>query len=135
MLFRSLEISENFVMRRADSGVEKLQTLHAKGVGIAIDDFGTGFSCLSHLKRLPISRLKLDQGFVRGIPDEQDDMAICDAVIAMSRALSLAVIAEGVETEDQAAFLSGKGCRVAQGFLFGRPMPPEAIERLLDAAG
>jgi diguanylate cyclase (GGDEF)-like protein/PAS domain S-box-containing protein len=130
-----LEISENFVMRRADSGVEKLQTLHAKGVGIAIDDFGTGYSCLSHLKRLPISRLKLDQGFVRGIPDEQDDMAICDAVIAMSRALSLAVIAEGVETEDQAAFLSGKGCRVAQGFLFGRPMPPEAIERLLEAAG
>lgn len=128
-----LEISENFVMRRADASVEKLQTLYAQGIGIAIDDFGTGYSSLAHLKRLPITRIKLDQSFVRGIPEEQDDMAICDAVIAISRALGLAVIAEGVETQEQADFLQSKGCHFAQGFLFGRPLPPEEVERLFSA--
>ncbi|WP_200251579.1 putative bifunctional diguanylate cyclase/phosphodiesterase [Lamprobacter modestohalophilus] len=125
-----LEVSENFVMRRADLGVERLQALRLQGVGIAIDDFGTGYSSLSRLKRLPITKLKIDQSFVRDIPDDRNDMALCDAVIAISRSLDLAVIAEGVETEAQAAFLRDKGCGAAQGYLFSRPVAPEEIERL-----
>ena len=121
-----LEITEDFVMRRVD--VEKLQALRAQGVSIEIDDFGTGYSSLSQLKRLPIDSLKIDRAFVQDIPDDHDDMAICDAVIAVSRSLGLAVIAEGVETEAQAAFLLEKGCGLAQGYLFGRPVPPEEIE-------
>ena len=129
-----LEITEGFVMRRADVGVEKLEALRAQGIGIAIDDFGTGYSSLSHLKRLPINKLKIDQTFVRDIPDDHDDMAICDAVIAISRALGLAVIAEGVETEAQATFLRDKGCGIVQGYLFGRPVPPDEIEALFAAS-
>ena len=125
-----LEVSEGFVMRRADVGVDRLQALRAQGVGIAIDDFGTGYSSLSRLKQLPITTLKIDQSFVRDIPDDPNDMALCDAVIAISRSLDLKVIAEGVETEAQAAFLLDKGCGVAQGYLFSRPVPPEEIERL-----
>lgn len=129
-----LEVSEGFVMRRADLGVERLQALRAQGVGIAIDDFGTGYSSLSQLKRLPITKLKIDQSFVRDIPDDPNDMALCDAVIAISRSLDLAVIAEGVETEAQAAFLRDKGCGVAQGYLFSRPVSPDEIERLFAEA-
>ncbi|NEX17367.1 MAG: hypothetical protein C1943_12230 [Halochromatium sp.] len=125
-----LEVSENFVMRRADLGVGRLKALRMQGVGIAIDDFGTGYSSLSRLKRLPITKLKIDQSFVRDIPDDPNDMALCDAVIAISRSLDLAVIAEGVETEAQAAFLLEKGCGVAQGYLFSRPVSPDEIERL-----
>jgi len=124
-----LEVSEGFVMRRIDVGVRKLQTLRAAGVAIAIDDFGTGYSSLSHLKQLPIDKLKIDRAFVRDIPSDRDDMAICDAVIAISRALDLGVVAERVETEAQAEFLRGRGCGIAQGYLFGRPMPPAEIER------
>ena len=129
-----LEITEGFVMRRADVGVEKLEALRAKGIGIAIDDFGTGYSSLSRLKRLPVDKLKLDQTFVRDIPRDRDDMAICDAVISIARALGLAVIAEGVETEAQAAFLREKHCGMAQGYLFGRPLPPAEVESLFGAA-
>jgi diguanylate cyclase (GGDEF)-like protein/PAS domain S-box-containing protein len=125
-----LEVSEGYVMRRADLGVGRLNALRLQGVGIAIDDFGTGYSSLSRLKRLPITKLKIDQGFVRDIPNDPNDMALCDAVIAISRSLDLAVIAEGVETEAQAAFLLEKGCGAAQGYLFSRPVAPDEIERL-----
>ena len=128
-----LEISEDFVMRHVNVGAERLQRLRAQGVGIAIDDFGTGYSSLGHLKRLPINKLKIDQSFVRDIPDDHDDMAICDAVIAIGRSLGLTVIAEGVETEAQVDCLRGKGCSIAQGYLFGRPVPAEEIVRTFAA--
>ena len=125
-----LEVCEDFVMRRPDVGVDQLQTLQAQGISIAIDDFGTGYSSLGHLKRLPIDKLKIDRTFVRDIPEDADDVAICSAIIAISKALGIDIIAEGVETESQAEFLRHLGCESAQGFLFARPMPPERIESL-----
>jgi EAL domain-containing protein (putative c-di-GMP-specific phosphodiesterase class I) len=95
------------------------------GVVLALDDFGTGYSSLSQLKGLPLDNLKVDQSFVRGLPHDSDDLAICTAVVSMGRALGLKVIAEGVETPEQLAVLSALGCDVGQGYLFARPMPAE----------
>ena len=96
-----------------------------------MDDFGTGYSSLNYLKRFPIDRIKLDQSFVRDLPGDKDDAAIAMAVIAMGQSLELVVIAEGVETEEQLAFLKDRDCDQLQGFLFSRPLPPEAFETFL----
>jgi EAL domain-containing protein (putative c-di-GMP-specific phosphodiesterase class I) len=92
------------------------------GIHVSIDDFGTGYSSLSYLKRLPIDCLKIDRSFTQGIPRDGNDTAICTAIIAMARSLNLSVVAEGVETREQAEFMSRNGCLVAQGFYFSRPM-------------
>jgi EAL domain-containing protein (putative c-di-GMP-specific phosphodiesterase class I) len=120
-----LELTESSIMQDAAATISTMSQLKTEGVLLALDDFGTGYSSLSQLKRLPLDNLKLDQSFVRGLPHDDDDMAICTAVIAMGQALGLKVIAEGVETTEQLAVLRTLGCDVGQGYLFARPMPAD----------
>ena len=126
-----LEVTENFIMHQSSNGVGQLHELRGLGTGLAIDDFGTGYSSLSYLKTLPIDKLKIDQSFVRDIPQDADDMAITRAIIAMGSSLRLSVIAEGVETREQAAFLLEHGCELAQGYLFSRPQRAETLTEWL----
>lgn len=120
-----LELTESSIMQDASTTVATMQQLKQVGVMLALDDFGTGYSSLSQLKGLPLDNLKLDQSFVRGLPEDRDDLAICTAVIAMGQALGLKVIAEGVETAAQLAVLHSLGCDVGQGYFFARPMPAD----------
>ncbi len=126
-----LELTESLAMHRAEETVLTLKKLKALGVKISIDDFGTGYSSLSYLKRFPVDSLKIDKSFVDGIADDPNDAAIVIAIIVMAHSLGLAVIAEGVETQEQLDFLKMHHCNEVQGFLLGRPMPSERIEKLL----
>ena len=125
-----LELTESSVMRSTGTGVKQLQALRDLGVQIAIDDFGTGYSSLSHLKELPIDKLKIDRSFIRDISGVGNDNAITEAIIAMGKALGMKVVAEGIETQEQAMFLRRNGCEFAQGFLFAEPMPAEKVMEL-----
>ncbi|MEJ2650946.1 MAG: EAL domain-containing protein [Gammaproteobacteria bacterium] len=109
-----------------------LSELFAMGCRLAIDDFGTGYSSLAYLKRFPISVLKIDYSFVRDIPEDKDDAEIVTTIIAMAHNLKIEVVAEGVETEEQVAFLRGCGCDCMQGYLFSRPMPAEEVVHHFD---
>lgn len=122
-----LELTETLLFDTSAETLMTLASLRDAGVSLALDDFGTGFASLSALKRLPLSTLKLDRGFVRNLPHDREDAAIVRAVRMMARALNLQLVAEGVETEDQRAFLSGIGCEEAQGYLFGRPAAAESL--------
>jgi predicted signal transduction protein with EAL and GGDEF domain len=129
--YLELELTENVLLEHAPATVDLVQELAELGVAICIDDFGTGYSSLSYLKRLPIGALKIDQSFVADIPRDPDDMAIANLIIAMAKNLELRVIAEGVETEAQLAFLA-EGCDGIQGYLFGRPTGAEETTALLE---
>ncbi|MCK7576719.1 MAG: EAL domain-containing protein [Chromatiales bacterium] len=120
-----LEITENAAMHDVGRAIATLQQLRAIGVKLSVDDFGTGFSSLSYLKRFPIDKLKVDQSFVRNLPHDDNDAAITRAVIALGNSLRLKVIAEGVETAEQLAWLRASGCHEYQGFYYSRPLPPE----------
>lgn len=129
--FLGLELTESVLMRNADASADALRGLKALGVTIAIDDFGTGYSSLSYLKRFPIDHLKIDQSFIHGLPDNVDDAEITSAIVAMAHRLKLRVVAEGVETEAQRTWLANVGCDEIQGFLVGKPVPPEEAVRFL----
>ena len=130
-----LELTESMLMHHAEETVLILRRLDEMGVRLAIDDFGTGYSSLSYLKRFPIHTLKIDRSFVCDISTDPGDAAIVTAIVAMARSLDLNVIAEGVETEEQAAFLRALACHQAQGYHFGRPMPAADFAARLGVAG
>jgi EAL domain-containing protein (putative c-di-GMP-specific phosphodiesterase class I) len=120
-----LEITEGAVVADLLDALDKLHQIKALGVELAVDDFGTGYSSLSYLKQMPVDRLKIDQSFVRDIPGSADDCAIVRAILAMASNLKLQVIAEGVESEDQLAFLRDEGCQEIQGYLLSPPVNPD----------
>ncbi len=124
-----IEITEGVFVKNADAAIEKLNAVRRLGAGIALDDFGTGYSSLSYLAKLPVDKIKIDQSFVRRLPVDREALAIVRAVVSLSDGLGKAVVAEGIETPEQAALLIAAGCRIAQGFLFGRPMSGEDIRR------
>jgi diguanylate cyclase (GGDEF)-like protein/PAS domain S-box-containing protein len=126
-----LELTESVLMKRAESAASVLKTLRARGVQIAVDDFGTGYSSLSYLRKFPIDALKIDQSFVRQITSAPDDTTIVTAVISMGRSLKLRVVAEGVETREELAFLQTHLCDEAQGYYFSRPVLPQQFATLL----
>lgn len=126
-----LELTESLIMRDVEGAIERMHELKALGVSLAIDDFGTGYSSLSTLRRFPLSRLKIDRSFITDIPSKAGDMAITSAIVSLGRTLELEVVAEGVETEEQAHFLVGAGCEMFQGFLFARPLPAPEVEALI----
>ena len=126
-----LEITESALAERTDEARQVLVRLRALGLRIAVDDFGTGYSSLAQLKRFPIDVLKIDQGFIREIPQNQDDMAISAAIIAMGHSLGMSVLAEGVETDGQLGFLSARGCDAYQGYLCSRPVAADDFAALL----
>lgn len=126
--YLELEVTESAVMDNPDNAQSLLHRLCSLGVRLSIDDFGTGYSSLLRLKNLPVHKLKIDQGFVAGLPQDDDDAAITRAVIALAHSLGLAVVAEGIETPEQAIFLRRHGCGLGQGYWFGRPVPAELLD-------
>lgn len=129
-----LEITESTIMHNPAESVTLLDRIRDMGVALSIDDFGTGYSSLTSLKQYPLDSLKIDRSFVHGIPNDADDVAITEAIIAIAHKMGLKVVAEGVETSEQAAFLKTAGCDVEQGFLLGRPMPPAEVVRVFGKA-
>ncbi len=126
-----LEITESTVMQNTDYVIETFKRIKKLGISLAIDDFGTGYSSLSNLKRLPLDKIKIDQSFVKDLPDDLDDAVIANTINAMARSLGFDVIAEGVETKAQADFLNNIGCNQAQGYLYGKPVNMTEFTALL----
>jgi len=131
----SLELTESAIMDGGPENIVVLNELRELGVGLSIDDFGTGYSSLSHLKRFPLNEIKIDRTFLADITSDRDNAGIAIAIIGMGHSLGLRVVAEGVETADQLAFVRAQDCDEAQGFLFGRPMPAEEFGALLQTHG
>ena len=125
--FLELEITESMLMQDTGASSEILHKFKEMGVQLAIDDFGTEYSSLSYLKKFPISKLKIDQSFIRGIPQDKDDMAITRAIIALARSLNLSVVAEGVENKSQLIFLKAAKCDEVQGYFIGQPVPEDQL--------
>jgi EAL domain-containing protein (putative c-di-GMP-specific phosphodiesterase class I) len=131
----SLELTESAIMDGGPENIVVLNELREIGVGLSIDDFGTGYSSLSHLKRFPLDEIKIDRTFLADITSDRDNAGIAIAIIGMGHSLGLRVVAEGVETAEQLAFVRAQNCDEAQGFLFGRPMPAEEFGALLQTHG
>ncbi len=131
-----IEITEDIALGEQEESLEVLRLLRARGIKLAFDDFGTGYASLSYLARYPLNRLKIDQSFVRKIAvgSTPEDTAIIRSIIVMAHNLGLEVIAEGVETSIQAAFLRAEKCDELQGYLYARPLPAAEFEAYLEAA-
>jgi diguanylate cyclase (GGDEF)-like protein len=130
-----LEITENAMMEDEESVSRSLDAIKVLGVRVALDDFGTGYSSLSYVKRFPVDSIKIDQSFVAGVMEDPEARAITSAIVALAHELDLSVVAEGVETEAQDEYLSSLHCDALQGYLFSRPLVPEALEALLREIG
>lgn len=128
-----LEITESVLMEHAETTVARLYRLKDMGIYLSIDDFGTGYSSMTYLKRFPVAKLKIDQSFIRDIPDDSEDVAITAATIQMAHGLRLKVVAEGIETRAQAEFLREHGCDLGQGYLFSRPLTLKSLLEYLEA--
>jgi EAL domain-containing protein (putative c-di-GMP-specific phosphodiesterase class I) len=126
--FLELEVTESAVMEDPEVALEQMHRLRELGVRLAIDDFGTGYSSLLRLKRLPVQKLKIDQGFVAGLPWDEDDVAIVRVIIALAHSMGMQVHAEGIEQREQAAFLLGQACELGQGYWFGRPVAAAQLD-------
>ncbi|MBI5891907.1 MAG: EAL domain-containing protein [Nitrosomonadales bacterium] len=129
-----LELTESMLLEDIEDTIVVMNALNETGVRISLDDFGTGYSSLQYLKRLPLDQLKIDQSFVRDIVRDSSDRTIVGTIIAMAQSLNLDVIAEGVETEEQRQLLANAGCKHYQGYLFGRPVPIEQFQTMLEQA-
>jgi len=125
------EITESRIMKDPKTAIELLQQIKQMGISVAVDDFGTGYSSLSYLKKLPIDTLKIDRSFVRDLPQDEEDVAITRAIIALGKSLNLDLVAEGVESDDQKHFLLENGCHIVQGYLYAQPESAEAMEKRL----
>jgi len=123
----TLEITETTAMQDAETSLIILEKITALGVNISIDDFGTGYSSLLYLKRLPAKELKIDRGFITELAENTDDAAIVSAIVALGKTLNLKTVAEGVETAEQSELLTRIGCHTLQGYLLGKPVPPEEL--------
>jgi EAL domain-containing protein (putative c-di-GMP-specific phosphodiesterase class I) len=131
--YLELEVTESVLMQDVESTAAVLQALKSMGVLLAVDDFGTGYSSLNYLRQFPIDSLKIDQSFVHDSTTDSDDAAIVSAVIGLGRSLRQRVVAEGIETREQLAFLKARFCDEGQGYYFGRPVVPEEFAALLVA--
>ena len=129
--YLELELTESLLMQDVDQAVTTMRELQAIGVQLSIDDFGTGYSSLSALKSFPVARLKIDQSFVRDLPYDVNERNIATAVISLGQKLNMKVIAEGVETDAQLAFLTDNNCDEIQGYHFSRPVESDAITSML----
>ncbi len=127
-----LELTEGLLMEDTEMAQHALQQLKGTGIRISIDDFGTGHSCLNYLRRFPIDVLKIDKSFVQDVDSSEDSEIIIEAIISLARSLRLETVAEGVETREQLNFLVDRGCRIAQGFLFGQPMTAQEVLPFLE---
>jgi len=127
----SFEITESQIMKNPEKAISLLEEISMLGIEIAVDDFGTGYSSLTYLKRLPVDKLKIDRAFINELPNDDEDVAIVRAIIALSKSLKLSVIAEGAENKQQVDFLLAEGCAEIQGFFFAKPMPADKIKSLL----
>ncbi|EGG99789.1 Sensory box/GGDEF family protein [gamma proteobacterium IMCC2047] len=127
----TLEITESLLVNDDHNTLKQLQQIRSLGVGLSIDDFGTGYSSLSYLKKFPVSTLKIDRSFITGLPKNTEDKALVSAIMGIARSLSLSVVAEGVETQEQADLLTKEGCQRFQGYLFSKPLPRLEFETLL----
>ncbi len=125
------EVTEGYLMKNPEQSIAILQQIRELGIELAIDDFGTGYSSLTYLKRFPLTRLKIDQSFIRDVPENPEDVAIIRAIIALGRSLNLQILAEGVESDEQKAFLINEGCFEAQGHYFSQPLATDDMTGLL----
>jgi EAL domain-containing protein (putative c-di-GMP-specific phosphodiesterase class I) len=126
-----LEVTEAQLMQKPEEFISRLNELSEMGIEIAMDDFGTGYSSLAYLRRLPVNKLKIDQSFIENIPQDKEDTAIVEAMLALARTLNIDTIAEGVETKEELAFLREHHCTYVQGYYIEKPMSAEEIEEKL----